>query len=188
MATLEAAGPVAGADGQPDPDDEVGRPAWQRWAICAVATALVGSSILAHTPDMLGGETLRPAGESVLHASGVEIDWIAFAPNPPDRSTYLEARITFADGTTETWRPPAQEPLIGTYWQYRWDKTTEFLTTRASDWAPQQMADSVLRRTERATGREVASVEVVVLRQSIEPLGGEVTEEVVARSTGSSGG
>jgi hypothetical protein len=166
-----------------DDDDELARPPWQRAAICAVSAVILGSSVLAHTPDVFGGERVRPIGEAVLHAAGIEMNWIVFAPNPPDRSTYLEARITFSDGSTTTWRPPEQEPLIGTYWQYRWDKTTEFLTSTASSWGPEQYAESVRRRTERDTGRAVERVELVILRRAIDPLGGAWSEEIIATVT-----
>jgi hypothetical protein len=163
-----------------DADDQTELRPGTRRAIGALVTVVLTATLLAHTPDWLAGEDARPVGESVLHAMGIEMNWIVFAPNPPDRTTVIEGRITFEDGSTSTWHPPSQDPWIGTYSQYRWDKTAEFTSSRALDWAPEQLAQSIARRTEAETGRAVAQVEVVVRRKPIEAIGGDWVDEVLA--------
>lgn len=48
-----------------------------------------------------------------------------FAPDPRGLVLALEARVTFADGSSRLWQPPSSDPVIGGYWDYRWRKYVE---------------------------------------------------------------
>jgi len=85
--------------------------------VAVVATNLPGSSYL--------NKTLSKHTQPYLNAIGLDQNWGVFAPDPRRESIELEARITYPDGATETWRPPERDAVIGTYSDYRWRKLWE---------------------------------------------------------------
>ncbi len=54
------------------------------------------------------------------HEAGLHQPWDVFAPEPVHRETLFEAVVTFADGTSTTWRPPHATPLVS-YRSHRWE-------------------------------------------------------------------
>ena len=72
----------------------------------------------------------------------------------------MVARITYADGTRGTWRPPQGNALLGAYWDYRWRKWMEWTITDQYShlWDP---AAAFILREERAAGRQAVQVELV---------------------------
>jgi len=62
-----------------------------------------------------------------LNAIGLDQSWALFAPDPRRFSIALRARVLYADGTAETWRPPAGGALIDSYWDYHWQKWQEWV-------------------------------------------------------------
>lgn len=60
-----------------------------------------------------------------LEAVGFNQLWGVFAPDPRRRVLFVEARISYADGTTSTWRPPRGWPFPHSYRDVRWRKWVE---------------------------------------------------------------
>src|SRR3712207_1254298 len=50
-----------------------------------------------------------------MYPLGLWQSWDMFAPNPAMANVYLEAEVTFADGSRTTWRLQRMEQL--SYWQ-----------------------------------------------------------------------
>ena len=69
---------------------------------------------------------------------GAEQAWGVFAPNPRNTSLELQARVTFADGSTAMWELPHGPVVGGNLRFYRWRKWLE--RVRSDDyrslWAP----------------------------------------------------
>jgi hypothetical protein len=65
-----------------------------------------------------------PANQ-VIRILGVEQAWGVFAPNPRSTSLGIEARITFADGTTARWDLPQGSNVGANLRYYRWRKWLE---------------------------------------------------------------
>lgn len=51
-------------------------------------------------------EALEPVVAPVVGVVGLDQRWNLFAPNPPQRTYEVVARITYADGTLALWEPP----------------------------------------------------------------------------------
>lgn len=75
--------------------------------------------------DTYARKTLEKKTQPVLNAIGLDQNWGVFAPDPRRESLGLKARISYPDGSTETWEPPDRNPVIGTYSDYRWRKLME---------------------------------------------------------------
>ncbi|MFN8020052.1 MAG: hypothetical protein U0Q03_00870 [Acidimicrobiales bacterium] len=84
---------------------------------------------------------LRAATSRVAQVSGLYQSWGLFAP-PRNETLRLEARVEFADGTTDTWTPPFGGDLLGAYADYHWQKYVEHAARRGNGdewprlWAP----------------------------------------------------
>jgi hypothetical protein len=70
-------------------------------------------------------ERLSNLTEPYMNALGLDQYWGVFAPDPRRHSIEFEARIEYRDGSSEIWRPPDRDPVIGAYWDYRWRKYAE---------------------------------------------------------------
>ena len=64
------------------------------------------------------------AGWATPLVVGLSLDqaWELFSPDPQSQSILFEARLDFADGTSERWQPPYGGPLLGQYRGARWVK------------------------------------------------------------------
>jgi hypothetical protein len=72
-----------------------------------------------------------------MNATGLDLDWGVFAPNPRDGAYYVEGRIDYVDGTTSVWRFPTRSNLWA-YSDYRWQKLEEWvrLDENRDSWRP----------------------------------------------------
>lgn len=169
-----------------DPDDRPAPGPRSRLALSAAVVVLLGASALLHVPGGSVADDVAPVGRAVLSAIGLEMDWVLFAPNPPDRSSDVVVRITYGDGSVQEWRPPHIEPWFGTYTRYRYGKLAEFATRgRQSDWAADQLLGSVVRLAQTSSSHgerpRVVAADLVVRTH---PPSGEAdpvwTEETIA--------
>jgi hypothetical protein len=55
-----------------------------------------------------------------FHEAGLHQSWDVFAPDPIHQETDFTALVTFADGTSATWRPP-HAPAAVAVWSNRWE-------------------------------------------------------------------
>jgi hypothetical protein len=67
-----------------------------------------------------------------LNATGLDQNWLLFAPNPRGYSLAISALVSFADGRVEVWKPPLNGPLVGAYRDYRWRKWEENIANPAN--------------------------------------------------------
>jgi hypothetical protein len=95
-------------------------------------------------------------------ATGLNQNWGVFAPNPRRETLDFVARLTYADGTTETVTVPRGGRLIGSYWDYRWRKWYEYVRSDDHEdlWAP---AAAWFAGRARAEGKQ--PVKVVLVRR-----------------------
>lgn len=103
-----------------------------------VMAVLVAAVLVWNMPGGRAKQALLPTAGAIVQGAGFEQDWGLFAPEPRDSSVGIVATVTYADGRTERWTPPAKGVLLMPYRTYRWQKFVERL--RADDyerlWAP----------------------------------------------------
>jgi hypothetical protein len=110
-----------------DLQDRVERTAWGRLLISALVVVTLVSIIFSNLPgSKLTRNVLRVDG-SYLNVTGLDQRWTLFAPDPRRRSIAVEGRVQYADGSTDIWRLPRGGALIGSYWDYHWQKWLEFV-------------------------------------------------------------
>ena len=140
-----------------------------RAVISAVLVVLLTVVIIINgQPSTLRTEVGEFAGPG-LNALGLDQGWGVFAPDPRNVSLDFFARVSYDDGTTETWRLPAGGPLIGDYWDYRWRKYLEYLVQ--DPWADQthrQFSSYVARELSR-DGRTPTRVVLVRQERTVRP-------------------
>lgn len=73
-------------------------------------------------PDSQVRNLAMPAVRPYMRVTGLSQTWALFAPNIRDRSRETVARIEYADGSTDSWRPPGGELILEPYRTYRWRK------------------------------------------------------------------
>lgn len=139
--------------------------------VLSVALVVLVASLIAWNLPPGGGPASQPEtsalrheitfiGSPLLYALGLDQDWGVFAP-PRTEVLKMKARISYADGTTEIWRPPTSTgALVGAYRDYRWGKLIEnnVLDTGSSTWAP--LAEW-LAREHTSGARRVTQVELI---------------------------
>lgn len=86
---------------------------------------LLLAQIGTHLPSSTIERELGASANQIIRVVGAEQSWGVFAPDPRSTSLRLEARVTFADGSTTTWEVP-DGPRIGANLRYyRWRKWLE---------------------------------------------------------------
>ena len=85
--------------------------------LAEVATHLPGGSAVHQSVS-------RPANQ-LIRIFAAEQSWGVFAPNPRSTSLAIEARVTFADGTTARWELPQGAAIGANLRYYRWRKGLE---------------------------------------------------------------
>lgn len=74
-----------------------------------------------------------------LGTVGLEQGWDVFAPDPVSTHVELEAVVSLADGSEQTWRPPRADAVLAPA-AYHWD-----MWTRTVLLGPSAMADATAR-------------------------------------------
>ena len=74
---------------------------------------------------------LLKADHPYLNAADLQQNWGVFAPDPRSQTVDVLARVTFADGSQETWQIPARDPVVGEYIDYRWRKWEEWVVSQS---------------------------------------------------------
>ena len=131
-------------------------------AISGFIVFLLIALVVSNLPDSELKDIGRPVVRPLLEATALSQTWNLFAPNPRQSTLRLEARMTYADGATVTWRPPDGDPMISEYRSYRWRKwaTNVMSDRRQSQWpqVARWIADHHLRDGQLPT-------QVVLVRQ-----------------------
>jgi hypothetical protein len=107
-------------------------------AILVLVGVLLAAQLATHLPASAVQRAVRPTADQAIRVLASEQAWGVFSPNPRRISIDLEARVTFADGSTATWEVP-DGPIVGANLRfYRWRKWLERI--RADDarglWEP----------------------------------------------------
>lgn len=96
-------------------------------ALISVFIALVLlTEVATHLPagSAVHRSVSKPANQ-LIRVLGAEQSWGVFAPNPRSTSLALEARVTFADGSTARWELPQGSAVGPNLRFYRWRKWLE---------------------------------------------------------------
>src|SRR5436853_10736 len=90
--------------------------------VCALIT--IGSQLIFSSTLQ---RDLYKVTRPVATATGLDQYWGVFAPDPRPDTIWMFARIRYADGTSESWKVPTANVIVGTYWDYRWRKWLEYI-------------------------------------------------------------
>ena len=132
-----------------------------RTVITGVLIVVLGAMIVSNLPLSNFRATGMHGARPVLDLTGLHQNWNLFAPNPRRVTLQLEALITYADGMTETWRPPKDDPFVGVYRTFRWRKWASYVLDRSNDsnlWAP---TAAWIARTHVRDGRPPVRVQLI---------------------------
>lgn len=134
-----------------------------RAVISAFLILALGAMIASNLPPSELRRTALKATSPFLDLTGLHQNWNLFAPDPRRVTLQLEARITYADGTSAVWHPPVGDPIVGVYSSFRWRKWAGYVVSPSSSslWAP--TADWVARTHVRGG---VYPATVVLVRRS----------------------
>jgi hypothetical protein len=141
-----------------------------RWLISTSIVVIVGAMALSATPDSELADVVRPLREPITDATGLFQNWNLFAPEPRPTTFRLEARLTYEDGSSATWSPPAGNRFFGAYRSFRWRKWANNVLDRDREDLLRQAAEFIAGTTRR-NGRYPVEVVLVKLTYSAPPPG-----------------
>ncbi|MEA2299391.1 MAG: hypothetical protein QOF77_2327 [Solirubrobacteraceae bacterium] len=115
-------------------------------------------------------DKLMRSGQPYLNALGLDQSWAIFAPDPRRAVIDLRAVVRYDDGSTRTWRIPHDDPVIGTFRDYRWRKWLENVIADANPqlWRP---AALWVAGQETRPGRRAVQVTLVRRVAPLQPPG-----------------
>lgn len=134
-----------------------------RGIISAFVVVTVGFVMASNLPSSPLRDKLMRSGQPYLNALGLDQSWAVFAPDPRRAVIDLRAVVRYDDGSTTTWRIPENDPLIGTFRDYRWRKWLENVIADANPQLWRPAAIWVAAREQRAGRR---AVQVMLVRRS----------------------
>jgi hypothetical protein len=109
-----------------------------RGVLTGALVFIIASLVAANMPASYIQHKLNTAVQPVRDGLGLDQDWSVFAPEPRRQTFALQARISYSDGTSQTWDVPTGDPYISEYRTYHWQKWSEY--ARADDqqqlWEP----------------------------------------------------
>jgi hypothetical protein len=127
-----------------------GRVAISLFAVLTVLTILTANLPASHLENLL-----MKADHPYLNAVDMQQNWGVFAPDPRSQTVDLLARVTFADGSQETWQIPTRDAVVGEYVDYRWRKWEEWIVSPSYAFLYKPGAIYVARRLATPTRRPV---------------------------------
>lgn len=101
------------------------RSRWGRVAISLFVVVVIGLEVATHLPPSALDRAVDEPADQAVRLLGIEQAWGVFAPNPRTTSLALEARVSFADGSTTTWTVPSGARIGSNLRYYRWRKWLE---------------------------------------------------------------
>lgn len=118
--------------------ERVERSSLGRLAISVVVVLVLLSEVGTHLPPSALARAVEPTAHQMVRLLASEQAWGVFAPNPRSSSLQVEARVTFADGSTTTWTVPEGANLVANLRYYRWRKWLERVRSDEyrSTWEP----------------------------------------------------
>jgi hypothetical protein len=97
-----------------------------RAVITGALLFILASLIAANIPPSYAQRQLNSFVQPVRDGVGLDQDWGVFAPDPRRQTVALQARISYTDGTSETWNVPTGDPFVSEYRTYHWQKWSEY--------------------------------------------------------------
>lgn len=131
----------------------------------AALTVAVAVIVLGNVPDVGLWGRLKSATQPIRNATGLNQNWRVYSP-PRDISAYVDAKVTYSDGTTSVYSIPGRRGL-GAFVDYRWQKYEEAIRPDTGEPLWSDYADYVADRA-RAEGRD--PVQVTLIRRWAETL------------------
>ena len=109
-----------------------------RAVITGLLIFVLGALLASNLPASGLQRVLNGLVQPVRNGVGLDQAWGVFAPDPRSTVYDFEARITYDDGRTTTWRFPDGDPIISEYRDYHWQKFSEQvrLDDRSGLWQP----------------------------------------------------
>jgi len=134
-----------------------------------VVVTLVAIAAINLPGSALRADLMAP-GQPYLNALGLDQNWALFAPDPRRTAIGLRAVVRYDDGTSATWTIPNDDPVIGTYRDYRWRKWMENVIMDANQalWRPAALWAA---REEARPDRREFDVTLVRLEAILRPPG-----------------
>ncbi|HWH35225.1 MAG TPA: hypothetical protein VNT56_07880 [Acidimicrobiales bacterium] len=132
-----------------------------RWLLSAALAFTVGSVVLWNLPESAIRDLAVPVVEPFVNATGLDQAWNLFAPNPPQRTYEVVARIDYADGSAALWRSPRNDRWRKWLGVVRADRSRRLWTSTAA-WIAEHH-DAAGRRTQR--------VELILRQRDLPPPG-----------------
>lgn len=80
-----------------------------RWLLSAFLVVVLGAITLWNMPESALREAALPVVTPLVNSTGLDQRWNLFAPNPPQRTFEVTARIEYADGSLVLWRSPRND-------------------------------------------------------------------------------
>lgn len=80
-----------------------------RAALSVFLAVTVGAIVLWNLPTSELREVAVPVVQPYVNAAGLDQRWNLFAPNPPQRTYEVVARIQYRDGSQALWRSPRND-------------------------------------------------------------------------------
>jgi hypothetical protein len=142
-----------------------------RLLISAFLAVTLAAVCVTNLPESRLRRDAMKAAEPYLGATGLDQNWRVFAPDPRQTSLRFEARVSYADGSVATWRPPAGDDFVGAYWDYRWRKWLENAVQDANRrvlWRPTAL---FVAREVRRAGSAPRAVTLIRRWQDLRPPG-----------------
>jgi hypothetical protein len=133
-----------------------------RAIIAGLLLFIFGALLSSNMPPSELQHQINRLVEPVRNGVGLDQTWSVFAPEPRSQVWGLVARITYDDGTVETWKVPSGNPFFAEYRDYHWQKWSEQvrLDARQELWDP--LAQWLVRSHDRGGGHPA---EVTLIRR-----------------------
>jgi hypothetical protein len=143
-----------------------------RGLISAFVLVTVGLVVATNLPSSPLRDRLMGPGQPYLNALGLDQSWAIFAPEPRKAAIDLRAVVRYDDGSTAAWRIPDDDPVIGTFRDYRWRKWLENVIADANQqlWRP---AAIWVAAHEARPGRRAVQVTLIRRFATLQPPGQE---------------
>ena len=126
---MRGPGRDAEGDAAPGADEPLAarleRSGWGRVVLSTLVVVVLLTEIGTHLPESAIERSVGATSNQIVRILGVEQAWGVFAPDPRRIRIDVEARVTFADGSTTTWTVPEGARIGENLRFYRWRKWLE---------------------------------------------------------------
>lgn len=137
-----------------------------RWLLSVFLACTVGAVVVWNLPSSAIRDLAAPVVEPYVNIGGLDQAWNLFAPNPPQRTYEVVARIDYADGTAARWQSPRSDRWRKWMGVVRSDRSRRLWTTTAA-WIAEHHDSG---------GRQAVRVELILRQRELLPPGSDEPE------------